>query len=85
MLVLGRKTRERVKLTVGGVVVWITVVRLGGPCARLGFDAPDEVVIEREEVARARDAEAFLRRRAAEEEAARLEALRVRAEWRGAS
>ena len=48
MLVLSRKRNERILLS-GGVTV--TVVEVHGDKVRLGFEAPPEVKIAREEVA----------------------------------
>lgn len=50
MLVLSRKKNERVKI---GGDLWVTVVEIRGDKVRLGFDAPPEVPVHREEVARA--------------------------------
>lgn len=54
MLVLKRVVGERVRLKVGDVIVWITVVNLDrngrGANVRLGLDAPREVIIHREEM-----------------------------------
>jgi carbon storage regulator len=47
MLVLSRRRQERILLS-GGIVV--TVVDIRGGCVRLGFDAPEEVAIRRQEV-----------------------------------
>lgn len=49
MLVLSRKTNER--LIIGENIV-ITVVRVSGEQVRLGIEAPAEVAIRREELAR---------------------------------
>ncbi|MEK6235076.1 MAG: carbon storage regulator [Planctomycetales bacterium] len=47
MLVLGRKVGERV--CIGGDV-YVTVVSVGGSRVRLGFEAPREISIRREEL-----------------------------------
>ena len=47
MLVLSRKQSQRIK--VGDSIV-VTVVRLSGDKVRLGFEAPDDVLILREEL-----------------------------------
>jgi sRNA-binding carbon storage regulator CsrA len=49
-LALHRKQGERVRLTWGGVEVWIAVARIDGDRACLAVTAPPEVVIEREEI-----------------------------------
>jgi carbon storage regulator len=48
MLVLGRKQNER--LIIDGRIV-VTVVRVSGGNVRLGIQAPDDVSIQREEIA----------------------------------
>ena len=41
MLILGRKLKERVRLTTpNGIVVWVSVERLGGNDCRIGIEAP---------------------------------------------
>lgn len=50
MLILGRKLKERVRLTVNGVTIWVSVERLGGNDCRIGIEAPPAVEIVREEV-----------------------------------
>jgi carbon storage regulator len=47
MLVLSRKTGERIMI---GDNVIITVARIDQKRVRIGIDAPDDVVIRREEV-----------------------------------
>lgn len=47
MLVLSRREHERIKL---GDSIVITVVRLSGDRVRLGIEAPDDMVILREEL-----------------------------------
>lgn len=47
MLVLSRKKNERVRI---GDEVTLTVVDIRGDKVRIGFDAPDDVRIDREEV-----------------------------------
>lgn len=49
MLVLGRREMERVVLTLGDVRIVVAVVKGQGEI-RLGFDAPPEVKIVREEI-----------------------------------
>lgn len=49
MLVLSRKTNERI--VIDGRIT-ITVVQVKGDTVRLAFDAPQEVVIHREEIQR---------------------------------
>ena len=51
MLILGRKLTERVWLTTpNGIVVWVSVERLGGNDCRIGIEAPPAVEIVREEL-----------------------------------
>jgi len=47
MLILGRKVGERVMI---GDNIIVTVCALNGTQVRLGFDAPDGVIVHREEV-----------------------------------
>lgn len=56
MLVLTRKAGEAVKVTVGGEVLWVTLLSERRGKVRLGFAGGPEVVIEREEVAALRAA-----------------------------
>ena len=51
MLVLSRRIGESIVLSFGGVDVRVMPVRIGGDQVRLGFDAPREVIIKREEIA----------------------------------
>ncbi len=51
MLILGRKLKERIRLTTSdGIVVWVSIERLGGNDCRIGIEAPPAVEIVREEV-----------------------------------
>ena len=53
MLILGRKLKERIRLTLPdrrGIVVWVSVERLGGNDCRIGIEAPPAVEIVREEL-----------------------------------
>lgn len=50
MLVLTQKLHSRIKIEVGDTVVWVSVVRLGDNTVRLGFEAPPEARITRNEV-----------------------------------
>lgn len=52
MLVLGRHENERICLSYPGGEIRLTVVQIRGDKVRLGFDAPDEVVVDREEIFR---------------------------------
>lgn len=54
MLVLSRNENQRIVLS-GGIV--ITVVRAQGGKARIGIDAPQHVVVDREEIAERKKAE----------------------------
>lgn len=49
MLVLSRKKDQRIQV---GKDTWITVVDIRGDKVRLGIEAPDNVPVHREEVAR---------------------------------
>lgn len=49
MLVLGRNKGERVRLLVGETVIWVVLIDAGHGYAQLGFVAPREVEINREE------------------------------------
>jgi carbon storage regulator len=49
-LVLSRKAQERVVIESGGVTMSVIVEQLRGDKVRLGFDAPQEVRILRQEV-----------------------------------
>jgi carbon storage regulator len=53
MLVLSRKTLERVRI---GEDIMITIVRIGPNVVRVGIDAPKEMAIVREEILRPIDA-----------------------------
>jgi carbon storage regulator len=55
MLVLSRKSGEKVVISVG---VTVTVLEVVGGRVRLGFEAPDQVGIRRGELARRPDLEA---------------------------
>lgn len=50
MLVLSREKTQRIIIKFGEIEVVVTVVGVGGKRARLGFDAPKEVTILREEL-----------------------------------
>ena len=52
MLVLARKTNQRVVIHVGGERIEVLVVGMHGGQCKLGFTAPKHVVINREEVER---------------------------------
>lgn len=47
MLVLSRKERERIRL---GDSIVLTVVRVSGDRVRLGIEAPDDMIVLREEL-----------------------------------
>ncbi len=50
MLVIKRRNGERLAITLGGQVVWVQVLETWEGSARLGIDAPQDVVILREEI-----------------------------------
>ncbi len=50
MLILGRKLKERIRLVVNGVTIWLEVNRISANDVRIGITAPPEVAIVREEV-----------------------------------
>lgn len=54
MLVLSRKKSEAIKLTIPvgfSGDLWVKLLEIRGDTVRLGFEAPEEIVIDREEVA----------------------------------
>lgn len=50
MLVFSRMVGERVVIKCGDIEVYLTVVEVSGHKVRLGFEAPSEVLIHRQEV-----------------------------------
>ena len=48
MLVLSRRERERIRL---GDSIVVTIVRVAGDRVRLGIEAPDDMVVLRDELA----------------------------------
>lgn len=50
MLVLSRRPSERVLLKIGDIEIAVTLVRVNEYGARLGFEAPKNVTILRDEV-----------------------------------
>ena len=50
MLVLTRKKNDVVVVTVGGVDVLVTIAEIRGDRVRIGFTAPQEVSIMRQEL-----------------------------------
>ena len=52
MLVLRMYEGKRVRLKVKGVEVWVKICEHRGSQIKIGFDAPDEVEIKREELLR---------------------------------
>jgi carbon storage regulator len=57
MLVLSRRESERIKL---GDSIVVTVVKVAGDRVRLGIDAPSDVLVLREELARRETAKPLL-------------------------
>lgn len=55
MLSLGRRRQQRVRLKLGDVVVWVTATDIEPGKVRLGFEAPLDVLIDREELLPAAD------------------------------
>jgi carbon storage regulator len=47
MLVLSRRRGERIRI---GAYIWVTVLEVNGDKVKLGFEAPEEVDIAREEL-----------------------------------
>ena len=50
MLVLGRNIEERVFVQFAGQIITITVTEIREGRVRLGFSAPEGVIIDREEI-----------------------------------
>lgn len=50
MLVLTRKDGERIIIKVGDTEIVVTVAELSNQFVRLGFEAPRDVIIKREEL-----------------------------------
>ena len=50
MLVLSRKSRQRILVQVGEIEVWITVIDIDVGKVQIGIDAPKECKINREEL-----------------------------------
>jgi carbon storage regulator len=53
MLVLSRKKNEFIECQVNGTIIKLVVVEIRGDKVRLGLEAPQNVVIHRQEVANA--------------------------------
>ena len=62
MLVLSRKERERIRL---GDSIVVTVVRLSGDRVRLGIEAPEDMIVLREELDVANTVEVAIQPKAA--------------------
>jgi len=60
VLVLSRKKNEAVKIPFAGVLIEIVVVEIRGDKVRLGFQAPREIPILRDELLDAPEAESDL-------------------------
>ena len=50
MLILTRRISEKVLVDLNGKIVKVSVLGIKGNQVRLGFDAPKEVVVHREEI-----------------------------------
>jgi carbon storage regulator len=50
MLVLSRKTHERILIRIADMEVWVSVEKVHGDKVSLGVDAPPDVEILREEI-----------------------------------
>ena len=50
MLVISSRLHDRVKIEVGDIIIWVGVVKLDKGKVRLGFEAPPEARISRNEV-----------------------------------
>ena len=50
MLVLSRKSGEKIIIAIGEAVVEVAVVEIRGDKVRLGITAPKEIIVHREEV-----------------------------------
>ncbi|MDO8598037.1 MAG: carbon storage regulator [Sulfuricaulis sp.] len=50
MLVLSRKKNEAVTIKAGGVEIRVVLVEIRGDKARLGFEAPRDAAIHRDEI-----------------------------------
>jgi carbon storage regulator len=55
MLVLSRKLNERVRVTIGGEVLYVAVVEIEAGKVRLGFEADRSIEVLREELVPAED------------------------------
>jgi len=55
MLVLTRRPREAIRVTVGSEVVMIYLVEIGQGKVRIGIEASRSVIVDREEVALAKE------------------------------
>ena len=62
MLVLSRKESQRVRL---GESIVLTIVRVSGDRVRLGIEAPDDIVILREELDQTECEELFSQQKSA--------------------
>ncbi len=56
MLVLSRKKSERIRIRIGTIEVWVTVVETRGGKVRIGLAGPPEAEFDREELAILKDA-----------------------------
>jgi len=60
MLILTRKVGERIKITAGSEIIWVSLrdIRRRGLYGAIGIEAAPSVIIDREEVAERKDFEA---------------------------
>jgi carbon storage regulator len=57
MLILSRRINEELRITHKGVQIKLVLVGIKGGQVRIGISAPEEVTIDREEVARRKERE----------------------------
>jgi carbon storage regulator CsrA len=57
MLILSRRPNEELRITCKGVRIQVVITQIHGNQAKIGIIAPDEVIIDREEIARKKERE----------------------------